>query len=113
MDRLTQRQLQALLEFVRDCYACRDRDGFITHLLRALPKLIPSEVTGYKRNQPREREAEVLSWVAKGKTNAEIGLILKISVETVKKHLEHIYHKLWVENRTAVVTLALGLRAGV
>ena len=47
MDRLTQRQFQALLEFVRDCYACRDRDGFITHLLRALPKLIPSEVTGY------------------------------------------------------------------
>ena len=59
------------------------------------------------------REAEVLSWVAKGKTNAEIGLILKISVATVKVHLEHIYHKLGVENRTAAVTLALGLRAGV
>ena len=43
----------------------------------------------------------------------EIGLILKISVETVKKHLEHIYGKLGVENRTAAVTLAVGSRAGV
>lgn len=55
------------------------------------------------------REAEVLAWVAQGKTNAEIGMILGTSPRTVEKHLEHIYQKLGVETRTAA-TLALTSR---
>ena len=47
------------------------------------------------------REHEVLSWVAQGKTNAEIGTILSLSPRTVQKHLEHIFQKLGVETRTA------------
>jgi len=47
------------------------------------------------------REAEVLAWVAEGKTNEEIGRILGLSSRTVQKHLEHIYPKLGVETRTA------------
>jgi DNA-binding CsgD family transcriptional regulator len=46
------------------------------------------------------REAEVLSWVAQGKTNREIGLILGASARTVQKHLEHVFQKLGVESRT-------------
>jgi len=46
------------------------------------------------------REAEVLSWVAQGKTNREIGLILGASGRTVQKHLEHVFQKLGVESRT-------------
>ena len=53
------------------------------------------------------REAELLSWVVQGKTNPEIGIILGIQLTTVKKHLESIFAKLGVENRTAAVTLAL------
>lgn len=53
------------------------------------------------------REAELLSWVVQGKTNPEIGIILAIQLTTVKKHLESIFAKLCVENRTAAVTLAL------
>lgn len=53
------------------------------------------------------REAEILSWVVQGKTNPEIGMILGIQLTTVKKHLESIFAKLGVENRTAAVTLAL------
>ena len=53
------------------------------------------------------REAELLSWVVQGKTNPEIGIILGIKLTTVKKHLESIFAKLGVENRTAAVTLAL------
>jgi len=49
------------------------------------------------------REVEVLEWVARGKTNNEIGLILEISPRTASKHLEHIYTKLGVESRTAAV----------
>ncbi len=53
------------------------------------------------------REAEILSWVVQGKTNPEIGTILGIQLTTVKKHLESVFTKLGVENRTAAVTLAL------
>lgn len=47
------------------------------------------------------REAEVLCWVARGKPNSEIAAILNLKTATVKKHLERIYPKLGVENRTA------------
>jgi DNA-binding CsgD family transcriptional regulator len=52
------------------------------------------------------REREVLCWLARAKTNAEIGAILGISSATVGKHLEHIYPKLGVENRTAAASFA-------
>ncbi len=54
------------------------------------------------------REAEVLYWVAKGKTNRDIGDILGSSPATVKKHLERVYVKLGVETRTAAAAVAAG-----
>ncbi|MCU0969279.1 MAG: DNA-binding response regulator [Rubrivivax sp.] len=54
------------------------------------------------------REAEVLYWVAKGKTNRDIGDILGTSPRTVTKHLEHVFGKLGVETRTAAAGLAMG-----
>jgi DNA-binding CsgD family transcriptional regulator len=47
------------------------------------------------------REAEVLRWVAAGKSDAQIGAILRISARTVQKHLQNVYDKLGVESRTA------------
>jgi DNA-binding CsgD family transcriptional regulator len=52
------------------------------------------------------REAQVLDWVAQGKTNKEIGVILDLSPRTVQKHLEHIYRKIYVETRTAAAAKA-------
>jgi DNA-binding NarL/FixJ family response regulator len=52
------------------------------------------------------RESEVLSWLAKGKTNRDIAQILGLSPRTVDKHLEQIYAKLGVENRTAAAAIA-------
>lgn len=52
------------------------------------------------------REGEVMSWLACGKTDAEIAALLSISPRTVQKHLEHIYVKLGVETRTAAVMRA-------
>ena len=52
------------------------------------------------------REGEVLYWVARGKSNGEIGLILHLKIATVKKHLQRIYPKLGVENRTAAAYFA-------
>ena len=53
------------------------------------------------------REAEVLLWLARGKSNRDIGQILDVSHRTVNKHLEQIYPKLGVEGRTAAVALAV------
>ena len=53
------------------------------------------------------REAEILLWVAQGKSNYEVGVILGISVATVKKHLEKVYAKLGVESRHAATLQAV------
>ncbi|MCX7553678.1 DNA-binding response regulator [Marinicella sp. S1101] len=53
------------------------------------------------------READVLYWVAQAKTDWEIAQILGISERTVNKHLEQVYRKLNVNNRTAASGLAL------
>jgi CheY-like chemotaxis protein/DNA-binding CsgD family transcriptional regulator len=53
------------------------------------------------------REAEVLYWVVKGKTNKDIGDILGSSPMTVKKHLERVFVKLGVETRTAAAGVAM------
>jgi DNA-binding NarL/FixJ family response regulator len=58
------------------------------------------------------REAEILFWVAQGKTNFEIGTILQISPATAKKHLENIYGKLGTENRASATLRALETLAG-
>jgi DNA-binding CsgD family transcriptional regulator len=56
-----------------------------------------------------KREQEVLSWVALGKTNAEIATILSLAPSTVRKHLENVYVKLSVRTRTAAVARFIGL----
>lgn len=52
------------------------------------------------------RESEVLEWIAKGKSNRDIGDILGLSTRTVNKHLEQIYVKLGVENRASAAVKA-------
>lgn len=56
------------------------------------------------------REAEVLGWVAEGKTNWKIAAILGLSPRTVHHHLEHVYAKLGVETRTAAARRAREIR---
>ena len=53
------------------------------------------------------RVAEVLLWIAQGKTNGDIGAILGISESTVKKHVLDIFGKLGVETRSAATLRAL------
>jgi DNA-binding CsgD family transcriptional regulator len=63
-----------------------------------------------------KREAEVLFWIAKDKSNAAIAKVIGCSEGTVRKHLEHLYEKLSVQTRTAAVMVALeklGLFKGV
>ncbi len=53
------------------------------------------------------REAEVLLWISRGKSNRDIGDILGLRPGTVTKHLEQIYIKLGVENRASAATIAV------
>ena len=52
------------------------------------------------------REAQVLHWVAQGKSNGDIAVILESSPRTIAKHIEHVFLKLGVESRTAAVAEA-------
>ena len=52
-------------------------------------------------------EAEVLFWASQGKSNGDIAIILTSKVRTIAKHLERVFAKLMVENRTAAVRTAL------
>ncbi|MCC6141562.1 MAG: autoinducer binding domain-containing protein [Nitrospira sp.] len=57
-----------------------------------------------KRVDLTAREEEIMRWVAEGKTNWEISMILKVSLNTIKFHLKNIYQKLGgVENRWSAV----------
>ena len=58
-----------------------------------------------------ERESEVLYWIGNGKTNREIGQILDNSPRTVNKHLEQVFRKLEVSNRTSAAAIAIRLLA--
>ncbi len=58
------------------------------------------------------REAEVLLWLAQGKSNPDIAIILGAAEGTVKKHLEHIFAKLGVESRNAASLAAIEVLAG-
>lgn len=53
------------------------------------------------------REAEVLLWLAQGKSNADIATIISATEGTVKKHLEHVFEKLGVENRASAALRAI------
>ena len=72
-------------------------------------ELIPGEVTAMRSAMPTltSRETEVLQLAAYGQANREIAERLSISPDAVKKHLEHIFQKLSVHDRTEAVAVAL------
>ncbi len=59
-----------------------------------------------------QREAEVLLWVAQGKSNGEIGVILSAAENTIKRHLQNIFEKVGVDSRHAATVRALELLNG-
>ena len=71
--------------------------------------LLTRKNPGFAALPVTRREREVLSWLAAGKTDKDIGQILGMSPRTVQKHLQHIYEKLGVETRTSAVVRAMEL----
>lgn len=81
-------------------------------LLKLIDGKAPSGAEKLKAKLPiTERESDVLYWIANGKTNREIGQILDTSPRTVNKHLEQIFKKLEVDNRTSAAAIAIRLLA--
>jgi len=69
---------------------------------------------GHIREQPlieplSERELEVLQLIARGDSNQEIAEVLVIALDTVKRHVTHIFEKLGVHNRVQAVARARAL----
>lgn len=71
------------------------------------PKEADPKAVLRERHSLTQREAEVLLWLAGGKSNRDIGEILGLSFRTIDKYLEQIYAKLGVENRTSAAAIAL------
>ncbi|WP_296935319.1 DNA-binding response regulator [uncultured Marinobacter sp.] len=83
------------------------------YLLRLKTPQNPNNATAALRQrfELTLRESDVLLWIANGKTNREIGQILDMSPRTVNKHLEQVFRKLGVENRTAAAASAIRVLA--
>ena len=80
----------------------------IEHLLRVVAKNHLMDFHLLEKSLPiTKHEAEVLLWVAHGKTNREIGEILSLSPRTINKHLEQLYPKIEVDNRSAATSIAI------
>lgn len=75
-------------------------------LLRLAPGHSDEAVLG-DRLGLTDREAEVLVWLSRGKSNRDIATILGLSPRTVNKHLEQVFDKLQVENRASATAIAV------
>ncbi|MNS57370.1 CsgBAC operon transcriptional regulatory protein [compost metagenome] len=76
--------------------------NYLIQIKTSTPALDVTDILKYCP-QLTQREAEVMHWLLLGKTNKDIAEILELSPRTVNKHLEHVFEKLCVENRTAAV----------
>lgn len=76
-----------------------DANGAVCLVLEEVP--VGQESAAVAQPSLTDRELEVLSWVRLGKSNQEIARLLNLRANTVKKHLQNIYVKLGVNNRTA------------
>jgi DNA-binding NarL/FixJ family response regulator len=84
------------------------KTGEDEYLFRLMSDDVGGEEAALKRRFAlTAREAEVLLWIARGKSNRDIGDILGLSPRTVNKHLETVYEKLGVENRASAAIAAL------
>jgi DNA-binding NarL/FixJ family response regulator len=71
------------------------------------PPQVESQTVSPPRKGPTDREKEVLTWVARGKTSAEIAIILGLKERTINFHCDNAMKRLDVINRTQAVAKAV------
>jgi DNA-binding response OmpR family regulator/DNA-binding CsgD family transcriptional regulator len=84
-----------------------EQDSIHTLIRLATPKKNGTEEDLQQVLNLTKRESQVLYWLSFGKTNWEIAQILEMSPRTVNKHLEQVYKKLEVDNRTAAASISI------
>lgn len=89
-------------------FVARDADDRTIILLRSAVPESAAAASGLSGLTGRENE--VLNWIARGKSNPEIAIILGVSVRTVYKHVENLFAKLGVESRAQAMVRALEVR---
>ncbi len=107
--------IQAVFSVVKNCSAKEFEQIFIFHRMElqllatyAHEKIMTLGITNPVKNiHLSSREIEILTWTSQGKTYWEIGCILGIQENTVKKHMLNIFEKLNVTNNTHAVSKAL------
>lgn len=77
-----------------------------TALLAAAGEMAPDLAAPPPPEDLSRREIEVLQMVAAGLSNRELATRLAVSENTVKWHLQHVFAKLGVKNRTRAVIVA-------
>ena len=99
--------------FDSPCNILYERKQNELHLLRIVQATTKKTPQDLKAKLPvTKRESEVLYWVSYGKTSWEISQILEMSPRTVNKHLEQIFKKLGVDNRTSAAALSIRILEG-
>ena len=94
--------------FVQPFNVVYERQQNEKHLLRIHQPKIEKTPLHLQQHLPiTKRESEVLYWVSYGKTSWEISQILNMSPRTVNKHLEQIFKKLGVDNRTSAAAISI------
>ena len=96
--------VRSRVTFVR---GARGGEEILFRITDGMPRSRTDLLTKALRLTPRE--AEVAYWMAGGKSNRDIATILSLSPRTIDKHLEVIFAKLNVENRTAAAAAIIGL----
>jgi DNA-binding CsgD family transcriptional regulator len=89
-------------------YYGKANDGvFVIALARERTRIDPAAASSFGLTP---REAEMLFWISEGKANQDIGVALGISHRTVHKHVEHLFAKLGVNNRSEAQRMGWELR---
>lgn len=86
---------------IRECVACQQLLAVVLELIHAHVSPTPLPQAPVATVRLTERERDVLGCLADGLTAQQIARRLRISVATVRKHLEHAYAKLGVHDRLA------------
>jgi DNA-binding CsgD family transcriptional regulator len=76
-------------------------------VLRQLGRRPPTASANHKERRLSAREEEVARLVAQGLSNAEVGERLFITTRTVATHLQHIYRRLELPSRAALIRYVL------
>ncbi len=97
-------RLRGTIDHVIEAFAERDRTNLASASQPAAAVLSATSEDWFE--ELSEREVEVLRWMARGMSNAQIAAQMVVAESTVKKHINHIFGKLGVENRTQALIKA-------